>query len=197
MLTGGVGGTVILWHADTGRELRRFFGHEGLVASVAYCPDGRRVVTGGGDQTVRLWDAASGQELHRFGELGGVKCVTVAPDGRRVVVGGQDGRLRLLDLPAKEVPAVPGKPAPPPTKPDVRAAVAPVHPTGMAFSLDGRRVATGGPDNLVRLWDLETGEELRRFEGHKEPVPHLALSPDGRRLLSAAGKAVHLWETTT
>jgi WD40 repeat protein len=70
----------------------------------------------------------------------------------------------------------------------------------VAFSSDGRRFLSGGVDRSVRLWDLETGRELRRFEGHKDWVRAVALSPDGRRVLSSCGGprgedcTVRLWD---
>jgi len=55
------------------------------------------------------------------------------------------------------------------------------------MSPDGRRVLTGGDDHTLRLWDVESGKELKRFEGHKSLVNSVAFSPDGRFALSAGG----------
>ena len=66
MLTGSYDMTARLWDARTGRELERFEGHSGSVKSVAFSPDGHKVLTGGSDKTARLWDLESGKELRRF-----------------------------------------------------------------------------------------------------------------------------------
>jgi RNA polymerase sigma factor (TIGR02999 family) len=69
---------------------------------------------------------------------------------------------------------------------------------GIAFSPDGRRLASGGEDRVARLWDLATGREVRQFKGHTDTVAGVAFSPDGRRLLSASrDRTVRLWEVET
>jgi len=59
---------------------------------------------------------------------------------------------------------------------------------------DGGRAVSGAVDRTVRLWDLETGKELRCFEGHTDSVVSVAVSPDGRHAVSGgADKTVRLW----
>jgi WD40 repeat protein len=57
----------------------------------------------------------------------------------------------------------------------------------VAFSPDGRRGLSGSDDGTLRLWDLETGEEVCRFTGHRDLVYGVAFAPDGRRILSGGG----------
>jgi WD40 repeat protein len=55
----------------------------------------------------------------------------------------------------------------------------------IAFSPDGKAVASGGDDKVVRLWDVRTGKEVYRLQAHEGPVSHIAFSPDGKFLASA------------
>jgi WD40 repeat protein len=57
----------------------------------------------------------------------------------------------------------------------------------VAFTPDGRSALSGGADTVLRLWDLDSAKEVRRFEGHSTVIWSVAISPDGRRALSAGG----------
>ena len=55
----------------------------------------------------------------------------------------------------------------------------------MAFSPDGKRLASAGQDETVKVWDAGTGQEILTLKGHTEHVTSVAFSPDGKRLASA------------
>ena len=67
----------------------------------------------------------------------------------------------------------------------------------VAFSPDGRLLASAGYDRTVRLWDPATGSRLRTLTGHTSDVSGVAFSPDGRLLATATGSAVRLWDPAT
>ena len=104
MLTGSDDQTARLWDVESGKELRRFEGDHASVTSVAFSPDGRKVLTGSQDKsgsnhgtTARLWDEETGKELQRF-DAYSLTSVAFSPDGRKVLTGSDDKTARLWDL---------------------------------------------------------------------------------------------------
>lgn len=95
VLTCGVVGA-FLWDIQTGKVVRTFSGHTMLVASIAFSPDGSKVLTGGLDRTAELWDASNGTLLRTFsGHKSGISSVAFSPNGTKVLTGSRDGTARL------------------------------------------------------------------------------------------------------
>jgi WD40 repeat protein len=65
-ITGAFDNTLRLWDTTTGRQMKQFKGHTGVVYSAVFSPDGKYVLSGSGDMTVRLWDVATGTEVRQF-----------------------------------------------------------------------------------------------------------------------------------
>ncbi|MDC0720001.1 serine/threonine-protein kinase [Nannocystis bainbridge] len=157
--------------ASAGADLRAF----------ALAPDGRTLVTGGGDGRVRAWDLGAApprpRELARH--EGPVHAVLFDRTGHLVASAGADGAARIVDLRA----------GPPRSL---------AHPSGAvrsaAFSPDGRKLATGAQDGLVRVWDTQGSGAPALLRGHADEVVALAWSPDGEHLASASlDRSARLW----
>ena len=68
----------------------------------------------------------------------------------------------------------------------------------VAFSPDGRRLATSSKDRTVKIWDMENGHELLTYKGHRDHVRALAFSPDGKAIASAGAEAdIKIWDPLT
>ena len=167
-----------------------FTGHEGQVRSVAVTPDGHYLISGGLDGTVGLWELETGQEVRLFtGHHGEVRSVAVTPDGRYAVSGSSDKTVRVWELETgREVRCFTGHEE---------------WVNCVAVTPDGRYVVSGSGgswdrdkwiDCTVRVWELATGREVRRFAGHKDWVRSVLVTPDGRYVVSGSSDGtVRLW----
>jgi WD40 repeat protein len=94
-------GTIRLFDVETGAEVRRFTGHKGWAGSLAFSPDGRRLLGGSEGKTIHLWDVATGKEVCQFdgGFQGPANVAGITADGKEALVNSWDGSLRLLRIP--------------------------------------------------------------------------------------------------
>jgi len=183
-------------------------GAPGATTSFAFSPDGARVASTSLMQ-LRVWDAKTGDEVFH-GEGRGAAAVAFSPDGKRlaaawnrghpVICDAENGDI-LFEVPALDRP-VSGYPFPP-------------RIVAVAFSHDGRRLATAGsvaevggrhglPGGVVKIWDLETRGRLHRSPKLSTVAAAIAFSPDGKLLAvgtSGAGGElpepgrVSIWDT--
>jgi len=181
-LAGTENNTIKIWNLNTGAETGCLTGHEDLVSSVAFSPDGRRVLSGSFDGTMRLWDVANTQEIRRFQRhTGWVTCVAFCPDGRRAIAGYYDWSIRLWDLETgDELHCFDGH----------HGTV-----TSLAVSPDGHSFLSGSFDCTMRLWDLDGGGQRCVFRGDPLPVISVGFSAEGRSAVSwCMDGTMRLWE---
>jgi len=198
LATGSDDKTIKVWDlAAPGRPPRTLAADDATVTSVAFSPDGRRLVSGGMSGRVKLWDLSAERPaaavLDEQAGTGPVWAVaySLAPDplspgGRREVVaaGGDQRVVRVYDVGrGRWGETLSGHEGP------IRS---------IAFSPDGRTLATGSTDKTVRLWSSLSAQELLKLEGHLGAVTSVAFSPDGRTLASGSFDwYVKLWYAAT
>jgi WD40 repeat protein len=197
LASGSEDNTVKVWDVATGREVFTLPGHTQPILNVTFSPDGGRLVSAGLDGVVKVWDLPPGDP--RVSSLGGqvlaprytltehsrgVWCVAFSPDGHRLAVGSElsDDSVRVYDAATGRLLL--------PLRGHIRV-------VSIAFSADGRRLASAGLDKTVRLWDTKTGHEVLTLEGHTDLVGRVLFSPDGQRLASAsADGTVRVWDAS-
>ena len=106
-----------VWDAASGVQLADFLGHKGPVRTVAYSPDGSRIVSGSADGIIKVWEADTFTESRTFhhppdgvqitnlrGQAEGVTALAYSPDGSRIVSGSVDHTLKIWDAAIKHDP---------------------------------------------------------------------------------------------
>ena len=189
--TGSLDSTIRLWDPATGQQKREIQGHSSWVGNLAFSPDGKMLASSSSDETANLWDAATGQRLATFAaHQGWSGPARFTPDGTTLVTGGADGKLQLWDVAKRER----GRTIVPP---DWLAD--PAEPvTCVAYSPDGKTMATAHESKSVRLREAATGDVRTLLVGHQDVVNSVAYSSDGKTLATASSdKTVRLWDAAT
>jgi RNA polymerase sigma factor (sigma-70 family) len=192
--TDGDSRTLRVADTATGKELRRWELGQGRTVSVAvqalaFSPDGQTVALASGtDVALRLFDVASGQETRLGNHHGGVDDVTFSPDGKTVAAASMDRQVYLWETATggeRLVLATGGNVTRVAFAPDGALLAAVNHGRSRTLGVSERlRRLENADRDKVGLWDLATGEELRRFAGHAGGVECVAFAPDGARLVS-------------
>jgi WD40 repeat protein len=178
------GGALRLWDPRTGQILFSQEEDQYEVPCACFSPDGQRILSGHRNGVLKVWNARTGEQLFALkeppnpwpgGSANAIGGVCFSPDGKFAMSHGT--ALYIWDTRTWKL----------------------LHSLlwGMNGSLsvclspDGKTLLSGGgperplrPDWPLRLWDIATGEELRSFGGHREPIHPTAFSPDGRTFLT-------------
>ncbi len=186
------------WDVATGHELERYRGPTAPTHSVAFSPDGKRIFAGGSasDRAVYSWDVGSPEGQRRAIEKGVRDDIVLLPDAGKAVFLGTDWSFRIYDLKyvdqLKEIchsESLARPPKPAPERP--------------VWSRDGRFVACSTQQHSedtgkapIYIVDAVSGRIVRTLEGHRIETTALAISDDGRFVLSSSADGSRLWEAT-
>ena len=192
------------------RELFMPMGHADTVNSVAFSPDGKRIVTASEDGTAKIWDAETLLELGTLeGHMGSVKSAVYSPDGKRIVTASNDQTARIWDAETFcELGTLEGHTE---------------RVNSAAYCPNGKWIVTAADDCTAKVWDVETfqilgtlkvGRIVRLQElatlpkeevllvlkdgGFNGRVNSASYSPDGKRIVTASNqKTAKVWDAET
>jgi WD40 repeat protein len=225
LASGGKDGSIGLWDVASWGLKASLVGHADSVDSLSFSPDGTRLVSTGADATIRIWDLANQTQLRVFENPEVGKQMSVSPDGTLLATHGglsNIARFWSLEPELRQLPALPpqkGIILSVAFASNAQYAIISTHDSlithwdidplaplltywqnvlsgRLALSTARNVLAAAGSDNLIRVWDVQSAQQLRLLRGHAAEVTHLALSADGSMLVSAdADSEVKVWAT--
>lgn len=187
-------------------------GHQALPRFIAFTRDGKSLVSAGDDKVVRVWDIASGKTVRTIrgqvgdGPEGTIYAAGLSSDEHYLALGGwlgDPGTVRIHDFRTGEVVKILEdskryewlKTRPKPGEVEWTLTPREDVVAALAFSRDGRWLASGTGDHMVTIWDTGRWKRLQTLSGHQGPIVTVAFSPDGTTLVSGSmDHTLRLWD---
>jgi WD40 repeat protein/tRNA A-37 threonylcarbamoyl transferase component Bud32 len=181
LASGSADRTVKLWDLGSNKSFCTFFGHFGLIDTVAFSPNGRFVASGSWDYTIKIWDVETKELVQTLSEHSGwIKCLLISPDGKSLISGSADKTIKIWNLEVWKVEK---------TFEDKSAIQA------IAISPDGQFLASGRADKTIKIWNLKTGELHLTINAHSDAINALVFSSSGQIIISgSADKTIKIWQ---
>lgn len=198
LATGAEDKLIRVWDINTRTIRNTFAGHEQDIYSLDFARDGRTIASGSGDRTVRLWDIEASANILTLTIEDGVTTVAISPDTKYVAAGSLDKSVRVWDIARGFL--VERLEGPDGHKDSVYS---------VAFSPSGRDLVSGSLDKTIKMWELSSprgmpqsgpkgGRCIKTFEGHRDFVLSVALTPDAQWVLSGSkDRGVQFWDPRT
>ncbi len=171
-----------VWESQSGKSIAVLRGHTGWLTDARFTPDGKWIVTASYDNTAQVWDVTTGQSIAELrAHFDDVTRAAVSPDGKWILTASADSTVRVWEV-----------------KPAKMLAELRVNELANArLSPDGQRVITTSTDKTAQLWDAATGKLLFELDGHPDTILSAEFSPDGKRIFTASGPLVWIWDSGT
>ncbi|AFY56262.1 WD40 repeat-containing protein [Rivularia sp. PCC 7116] len=189
IVSAGSDKTIKLWNINTGNIIRTLKAHKKSVNSVAISPNGKLIASGGADRTARIWNLKTAKMLNTLDTDSKVNSVAFSPDGGIIATGGEAYNIKLWEvISGKEICTLDSLNW---AKDGVFSAFS---VKCLTFSLNGEILATNSYNNDIKLWNVNTKQEIHTLKGHSAKVNSIAFSPDERFLYSGSDDStIKIW----
>lgn len=181
-----------VWDVETGRELHTLKGHIKSANSVTLSADGRLALSAA-DNIIKIWDVKMGREIGMLTSSSKTGRMLLSAD-MKTAVSRSDNMVNVWDISEQLQILNTGVF----TKNELK--ISQGHNgrvTDIAMSADGRLAISASFDNMLKVWDVETGRELRTLAGHSGLVTCVHLSADGHLAISGSFGDVITWDVKT
>lgn len=178
--------TIKVWNVFSGEEFKTFEGHTSLIYSIAFSPNGEKLISGCRDDTIKLWNFKSGKELLTIKNQSLVDSVAFSPDGKTFISvdNADDPIIKLWDVVTGQI---------------LKTFFGHLgFVNSVAFLENGKTLVSSSDDQSIKLWDVPSGRELKTLNNHTSYIRSTAFSTDSKLFVTGNDNgAIKLWNFTS
>ena len=188
LFAGSGAGYLQVWDAATGDRTATISGESGRITSLSIAPSGKQLAFGSSQGALKIWNIETdpvGQAIEVLVGTGAqVNAIAYSPTNPDLIISGdQSGTLTIWNLAQSRI------------DPTLVLNNSTGHITSLAISPDGQLLASGSHDDIIRLWNIQTGELMQKLSGHQSTIADVAFSADGQSLASGSHDgSIKVWD---
>ncbi|MEO0374983.1 MAG: NB-ARC domain-containing protein, partial [Cyanobacteria bacterium P01_A01_bin.17] len=191
--------TVKLWDIENNGCLKTLKGHTNYVQGLSFSPDGQLIASAGWDRRINIWEVESGECLQTIADKNSFWSIAFSLDGEILATGSTDEIVRIWDVHSGQcLKTFTGHTH------AVRSVAFRSNSQGLdaqeldGQGLDGQELVSGGGDQTIKIWNVQTGRCLKTLSGHRNWIWSIVYSPDGSLLVSGGeDQTVRIWNSQT
>ncbi|MEI6426931.1 MAG: NB-ARC domain-containing protein [Pseudanabaena sp. ELA607] len=194
LVSGCYDNSIRVWDVALGKCVDTLNKHSNRIWSVAFHPQGKLIASGGDDHAIKIWELRTGKCTKTLqGHSNAVYGIAYNSAQKILVSGHEDQTIKIWDLSLNDAPNLSAE----------QTAIQPsfvLHGhTNRVFSVslspNGKLLASASGDRLIKLWNSQTGKNLKTLHGHQSWVWKVVFSPDGKLLASGSyDRTIKIWD---